>query len=403
MHGLLYGRGEKSLSEVVLAYSGGLDTSVCIPLLRERYGFDKVITVLVDVGQPRADIERGNLRAKQLADKHYVIDAQREFVKNYIFPLIKANGSYEGYVLGTAIARPLIASKAVEIAKKEGINALAHGCTGRGNDQLRFEEVFRCTSCRVVAPMRELDLAREWEINYAREHGIDVPVTKDKPWSIDENLWSRSIEGGKLEDPYFEPPEEIYSWSKKPDANKPSQIVEIGFEQGVPVSLDETLMDGIELITKLNQIGGEHGVGRTDMVEDRVLGLKARENYEHPAATILLKAHEDLEHLVLSRQELRFKAAVDETWSELAYMGLVDDPLFLDLNAFIDQSQRRVNGSVRMKLYAGCAIPVGRRSPDALYAQDMVSFDSQTLSQRDAEGFAKYHGFQARLLKRKQA
>ncbi|MGA9097325.1 MAG: argininosuccinate synthase [Methanotrichaceae archaeon] len=391
------------MSEVVLAYSGGLDTSVCIPLLRERYGFDKVITVLVDVGQPQADIERGNLRAKQLADKHYVIDAQREFVKNYIFPLIKANGSYEGYVLGTAIARPLIASKAVEIAKKEGINALAHGCTGRGNDQLRFEEVFRCTSCRVVAPMRELDLAREWEINYAREHGIDVPVTKDKPWSIDENLWSRSIEGGKLEDPYFEPPEEIYSWSKKPDANKPSQIVEIGFEQGVPVSLDETLMDGIELITKLNQIGGEHGVGRTDMVEDRVLGLKARENYEHPAATILLKAHEDLEHLVLSRQELRFKAAVDETWSELAYMGLVDDPLFLDLNAFIDQSQRRVNGSVRMKLYAGCAIPVGRRSPDALYAQDMVSFDSQTLSQRDAEGFAKYHGFQARLLKRKQA
>jgi len=398
----LYRSGEKSLSEVVLAYSGGLDTSVCIPLLRERYGFDKVITVLVDVGQPRADVERGNLRAKQLADKHYVIDAKEEFVENYIFPLIKANGSYEGYVLGTAIARPLIASKAVEIAKQEGINALAHGCTGRGNDQLRFEEVFRCTSCRVVAPMRELDLAREWEINYAREHGIDVPVTKDKPWSIDENLWSRSIEGGRLEDPYFEPPEEIYSWSKKPDANKPAQIIEIGFEQGVPVSLDGTNMDGIELITKLNMIGGEHGVGRTDMVEDRVLGLKARENYEHPAATILLTAHEDLEHLVLSRQELRFKSVVDENWSELAYMGLVDDPLFLDLNAFIDHSQRRVNGSVRMKLYAGCAIPVGRRSPDALYAQDMVSFDSQTLSQRDAEGFAKYHGFQARLLKRKQ-
>ncbi|MFB3763927.1 MAG: argininosuccinate synthase [Methanotrichaceae archaeon] len=388
-------------SGVVLAYSGGLDTSVCIPLLRERYGFDKVITVLVDVGQPEADIERGNLRAKKLADRHYVIDAKREFVEKYIFPLIKANGSYEGYVLGTAIARPLIASKAVEIADKEGINALAHGCTGRGNDQLRFEEVFRCTSYRVIAPMRELDLAREWEINYAREHGIDVPVTKDKPWSIDENLWSRSIEGGRLEDPYFEPPEEIYSWSKKPDASKPAQIIEIGFEQGVPVSIDGEKMDGIELITKLNRIGGEHGVGRTDMVEDRVLGLKARENYEHPAATILLTAHKDLEHLVLSRQELRFKSIVDETWSELAYMGLVDDPLFPDLNAFIDQSQKRMNGSVRMKLYAGCATSVGRRSPDALYAQDMVSFDSQTLSQRDAEGFAKYHGFQARLLKRK--
>lgn len=389
-------------SEVVLAYSGGLDTSVCIPLLRERYGFDKVVTVLVDVGQPEYDIDRGNKRAKQLADKHYVIDAKLEFVEKYIFPLIKANGSYEGYVLGTAIARPLIASKAVEIAKKEGINALAHGCTGRGNDQLRFEEVFRCTSCRVIAPMRELDLAREWEIDYAREHGIDVPVTKDRPWSIDENLWSRSIEGGRLEDPYFEPPEEIYSWSKKPDASKSARVVEIGFQQGVPASIDGVNMDGIELISKLNWIGGEHGVGRTDMVEDRVLGLKARENYEHPAATVLLTAHKDLEHLVLSRQELRLKSIVDETWSELAYMGLVDDPLFADLNAFIDQSQRRVNGSVRMKLYAGCATVVGRKSPDALYAQDMVSFDSQTLSQRDAEGFAKYHGFQARLLKRMQ-
>lgn len=389
------------MSEVVLAYSGGLDTSVCIPLLRERYGFNKVITVLVDVGQPKADIERGNTRAKKLADEHYVIDARKEFVDSYLFPLIKANGSYEGYVLGTAIARPLIASKAAEIARKLGVKNLAHGCTGRGNDQLRFEAVFRATDCRVIAPMRELDLAREWEIEYAREHGIDVPVTKEKPWSIDENIWSRSIEGGRLEDPYFEPPEEIYGWTKKPDASKPAQVVEIGFEQGVPISLDGAKMEGIELITKLNQIGGEHGVGRTDMVEDRVLGLKARENYEHPAATILLTAHKDLEHLVLSRQELKLKAVVDETWSELAYMGLVEEPLYADLNAFVDQSQKRVNGSVRMKLYAGCAIPVGRKSPDALYSQEMVSFDSQTLSQRDAEGFAKYHGFQARLLKRK--
>jgi argininosuccinate synthase len=391
------------VSEVVLSYSGGLDTSVCIPLLRERYGFDKVITVLVDVGQPRSDIERGNLRANQLADKHYVIDARKEFVESYIFPLIKANGSYEGYVLGTAIARPLIASKTVEIARKENVSALAHGCTGRGNDQLRFEEVFRCTDCRVIAPMRELDLSREWEIDYAQQHGIDVHVTKDKPWSIDENLWSRSIEGGMLEDPYFEPPEEIFGWTKKPDANRAAQVVEIGFEQGLPVSLDGAEMDGMELICELNRIGGEHGVGRTDMVEDRVLGLKARENYEHPAATILLAAHRDLEQLVLSRQELRFKSIVDEAWSEMAYMGLVDDPMYADLNAFIDCSQRRMNGSVRMKLYAGSAMAVGRRSPDALYSKDLVSFDSQTLSQRDAEGFAKYHGFQARLLKRRCA
>ncbi len=391
------------MSEVVLAYSGGLDTSVCIPLLRERYGFDKVVTVLVDVGQPKEDILRGQKRAKQLADEYYVIDSRKEFVDDYIFPLIKANGSYEGYVLGTAIARPLIAGKAAEVAKDLGIKNLAHGCTGRGNDQLRFEAVFRATDCRVIAPMRELDLAREWEIEYARDHGIDVPVTKEKPWSIDENLWSRSIEGGRLEDPYFEPPEEIYGWTKRPDSGRPAQVVEIGFEKGVPVSLDGSDMDGIDLIARLNEIGGEHGVGRTDMVEDRVLGLKARENYEHPAATILLTAHEDLEHLVLSRAELRFKSSVDEAWSELAYMGLLDDPLYSDLNAFIDQSQKRVNGSVRMKLYAGCAIPVGRKSPDALYAQDMVSFDSQTLSQRDAEGFAKYHGFQARLMRRRCA
>ena len=391
------------MSEVVLAYSGGLDTSVCIPLLRERYGFDKIVTVLVDVGQPRSDIERGNLRAKQLANEHYVIDARKEFVETCLFPLIKANGSYEGYVLGTAIARPLIARKTVEIAEKLGIKNLAHGCTGRGNDQLRFEAIFRATDCKVIAPMRELDLAREWEIDYAREHGIVVTVSKEKPWSIDENIWSRSIEGGKLEDPYFEPPEEIYGWTKSPNANKPAQVVEIGFKEGVPVSLDGKELDGMELIDRLNQIGGDHGVGRTDMVEDRVLGLKARENYEHPAATILLTAHKDLERLVLSRAELRFKVMVDEAWSELAYMGLVEDPLFADLNSFLDQSQKRVNGSVKMKLFCANAISVGRQSPDALYSQDMVSFDSLTLSQKDAEGFSKYHGFQARLLKRKSS
>jgi len=388
------------VSEVVLAYSGGLDTSVCIPLLRERYGFDKIITVLVDVGQPKSDIGRGNLRAKKLADEHYIIDAKKEFVEDYLFPLIKANGSYEGYVLGTAIARPLIARKTVEIAEDLGVKCLAHGCTGRGNDQLRFEAVFRTTDCKVVAPMRELDLAREWEIDYAREHGIEVPVTKAKPWSIDENLWSRSIEGGKLEDPYFEPPEEIYAWTMTPDPGKPAQVVEIGFEKGVPVSLGGVEMDGMELIAKLNELAGSFGIGRTDMVEDRVLGLKARENYEHPAATVILTAHKDLEQLVLSRAELRFKEGVDSTWSEMAYMGLVDDPLFADLNAFIDQSQKRVNGSVKVRLFCGTAVPAGRRSKDALYAQDMVSFDSTSLSQRDAEGFAKYHGFQARLFKR---
>jgi argininosuccinate synthase len=389
------------LSEtVVLAYSGGLDTSVCIPLLRERYHFDKVVTVLTDVGQPPEDIQQGNVRAGKLSDEHYVIDAKEEFVQDYIFPSIKANGSYEGYVLGTALARPLIARKVVEVARDLGGQALAHGCTGRGNDQLRFEAIFRATDFRVIAPMRDLDLSREWEIDYAQEHGMEVPVTKEKPWSIDENLWSRSIEGGLLEDTFYEPPEEIFSWTKSPERNLPPETVEIGFLEGVPVSLNGEEMDGLKLIAELNQIAGEHGAGRTDMIEDRVLGLKARENYEHPAATVLLTAHQDLERLVLSRAELRFKAAVDEAWSELAYMGLVNEPLYTDLCAFVDQSQKRVNGSVKVKLHCGKATPVGRKSPDALYSQEMVSFDSQTLSQRDAEGFSKYHGFQARFLQK---
>ena len=386
---------------VVLAYSGGLDTSVCIPLLREHYGFDKVITVLTDVGQPKEDIERGNRRADKLSDEHFVIDAKDEFVRDYIFPAIKANGSYEGYVLGTAIARPLIARKTVEIARELGADALGHGCTGRGNDQLRFEAIFRATDMRVVAPMRDMDLSREWEIDYAREHGIDVSVTRERPWSIDENLWSRSIEGGRLEDPFFEPPEEIYAWTRSPEGGLAPRKVEIEFSEGVPVALDGVRMDGVELISNLNRIAGEHGVGRTDMVEDRVLGLKARENYEHPAATVLLNAHQDLERLVLSRAELRFKAMVDEAWSELAYMGLVNDPLYADLSAFVDASSKRVNGTVKMKLSCGRAFSVGRRSPDAIYDQEMVSFDSRTLSQRDAEGFAKYHGFQARFLARR--
>lgn len=384
----------------MLAYSGGLDTSVCIPLLRENYDFDKVITVLTDVGQPEEDIKRGNQRAEALSDEHYIIDAKKEFVEEYIFPSIKANGSFEGYVLGTALARPLIARKTVEIAKQLGGHALAHGCTGRGNDQLRFEAIFRASDFQVIAPMRELDLSREWEIDYAREHGIDVPVSKEKPWSIDENLWSRSIEGGLLEDPFYEPPEEIYSWTKSPERGLPPQTIEIEFVKGIPTALDGEKMDGMELVSKLNYIAGEHGVGRTDMIEDRVLGLKARENYEHPAATVLMTAHQDLEKLVLSRAELRFKTMVDEAWSELAYMGLVNDPLYSDLSAFVDNSQKRVNGVVKMKLHCGSAVSVGRKSPDMLYSQDMVSFDSETLSQRDSEGFCKYHGFQARFLKR---
>jgi argininosuccinate synthase len=386
------------VKKAILSYSGGLDTSVCIPMLKEDYGFDEVITVSVDVGQPESEVKNAEEKAKLISDKHYTIDAKDEFVADYIFPLIKANGDYEGYVMGTSIARPLIAKKVVEIAEKEGAAAFAHGCTGKGNDQLRFETIFRSTGKDVIAPMRERNLTREWEIEYAKAHNIPVAATKDKPWSVDENLWSRSIEGGRLEDPSFVPPEEIYEWTTSPEnaPDKPTMI-DIGFENGVPTSLDGKKMGGYELIKKLNVIGGENGVGRSDMVEDRVLGLKARENYEHPAATILLKAHKDLEQLVLTRAELKFKATVDAQWSELAYQGLVDEPLYADLNAFINKTQERVTGTVKMKLYKGGLLVVARDSPFALYSEDLVSFDSQTIDQKDAEGYCKYHGFQARL------
>ncbi len=383
--------------KVVLAYSGGLDTSVCIPILKENYDFEKVITVVVDVGQAEEEIVNAEEKAELIGDKNFTIDAKAEFVQDYLFPLIKANGNYEGYVLGTAIARPLIAKKVLEIAIDEGAAALAHGCTGKGNDQLRFEAVFRSSDMDVLAPMRDMNLTREWEIEYARDHGIPVTVTKEKPWSIDENIWSRSIEGGQLEDPGFIPPEEIFEWTQSPENGPESEIIEIGFEGGVPVSLNGTRMDGVSLITELNRIGGIHGVGRTDMIEDRVLGLKARENYEHPAATILLTAHKDLERLVLTRAELSFKAKVDEKWSEMAYMGLLDEPLFNDLNAFVDATQVRVEGAVKLRLYKGSVMVVARSSHFALYSEDLVSFDESSIDQQDAEGVAKYHGFQGRL------
>ncbi len=383
--------------KVVLAYSGGLDTSVCIPILKENYDFETVITAVVDVGQAEEEIVNAEEKAELIGDKNYTIDAKAEFVQDYLFPLIKANGNYEGYVLGTAIARPLIAKKVLEIAINEGAVALAHGCTGKGNDQLRFEAVFRSSDMDVLAPMREMNLTREWEIEYAKEHGIPVTVTKEKPWSIDENIWSRSIEGGQLEDPGFIPPEEIFEWTQSPEKGPEAEIIEIGFEGGVPLSLNGTRMDGVSLITELNRIGGIHGVGRTDMIEDRVLGLKARENYEHPAATILLTAHKDLERLVLTRAELSFKAKVDEKWSEMAYMGLLDEPLFNDLNAFIDATQVRIEGTVKLRMYKGSVMVVARSSPFALYSEDLVSFDESSINQQDAEGVAKYHGFQGRL------
>jgi len=388
---------------VVLAYSGGLDTSICIPLLRERYDYDRIITVAVNVGQRDEEIRMATEKGKKLADKHYTIDSREKFANEYLFPAIRANGSYEGYPMGTALARPLIADEVVRVAAHEGAKTVAHGCTGKGNDQLRFDFIFRIAGLEVVAPIRELDLTRDWEICYAKDHNIPVPVAKEKPWSTDENLWSRSIEGGLLEDPAYHPPEEIYSWTvareKSPD--KPEDIT-LDFLKGVPVALNGEAMSGMDLITTLNTLAGKHGIGRSNMVEDRILGLKAREIYEHPAATVILAAHADLEQLTLTRQELAFKKTVDEKWSELAYMGLVHEPLFHDLSAFIETSQERVTGKVDLSLYKGCCRVLGRSSPEAVYSEELVSFDSAVLSQTHASGVSAYYGIQARMIQGKK-
>jgi argininosuccinate synthase len=383
---------------IVLAYSGGLDTSICIPLLKERYDYDRVVTVAVHVGQRDEEIDVATKKGRKLADRHYTIDARKKFVHEHIFPSIKANGSYEGYPMGTSLARPLIAEEVVKIAHKERATAIGHGCTGKGNDQLRFDVIIRGAGLEVVAPIRELNLTRDWEIEYARQHKIPVPVKKDKPWSMDENCWSRSIEGGMLEDPAYHPPEEIYLWTV-PAQQAPDTPEKLGiaFKNGIPVALNGRNLPGYELIQELNKRAGKHGIGRNDMIEDRILGLKARENYEHPAATVILMAHRDLEALVLTRQELAFKRMVDDKWSELAYKGLVYEPLYAALNAFINTTQERVNGSVDLELYKGNVRVLGRSSPDALYSNDLVSFDSSAIDQCHAIGVSHYFGLQARL------
>ena len=388
---------------IVLAYSGGLDTSICIPLLKDRYSYDRVVTVAVNVGQREEEIRSVTEKGIKLADKHYTIDAREKFVTEYIFAAIRANGSYEGYPMGTSLARPLIAEEVTKIAGIEGAEAIAHGCTGKGNDQFRFDVVFRMAGFEVIAPIRELNLTREWEIDYARQHEIPVSVAKEKPWSIDENIWSRSIEGGKLEDPSYHPPEEIYSWTTSPEKAPASpELLEIEFLKGIPVALNGEDLPGYDLIERLNEIAGKHGIGRNNMIEDRILGLKAREIYEHPAATVILTAHKDLEHLTLTREELSFKRIVDEKWSELAYMGLVHEPLYKDLNAFIESSQERVNGKVDVSLYKGCCHVMGRSSLEGIYSGDLVSFDSNSIDQSHAIGVSAYYGLQARLAEQRK-
>jgi argininosuccinate synthase len=385
----------------VLVYSGGLDTTVCIPLLREEYGFEHIVTVTVDVGQPREDIADAEERAKLLGTEHYTVDARAEFAREYCVPAIQANADYQGYPLSTAIARPLIAKKAVEVAQRlPRVDAFVHGCTGKGNDQFRIEFMLRTLmpDVPIIAPMRERNMTRSEEIEYARARGVPIHQSAEKIWSIDENLWGRSIEGGRLEDPGFIPPEEIYRWTRSPQhaPDEPATIT-IDFEAGVPVALDGQRMEPLTLIETLNTLAGTHGVGRIDMMEDRLIGLKVRENYECPAAVTLIAAHRALEALIGTRDELRFKAQVDRAWAELAYAGLWLDPFKESLEAFIAKMQERVWGRVTMRLFKGSATVVARTSPWALYDEALASFDTRDFDQSEMSGAVKAHGMPARL------
>ena len=384
-------------NRVALAFSGGLDTTVCVPVLEEEYGYDEVIGVTVDVGQPDDEFEEARETAEALDLDHHVVDAKAEFA-DLCFDAVRANADYQGYPLGTALARPVIAKAILRVAQEEGCDGIAHGCTGKGNDQLRFEAIWRASDLEVIAPVREMGMTRDWEIEYAAERDLPVEAGNEGTWSIDTNLWSRSIEGGDLEEPDHVPGEEIYEWTTAPSGF--GEEIELGFENGYPVSLNGEAMEPIELIEELNELAGSYGVGRTDMMEDRMLGLKVRENYEHPAATTLLNAHEGLEALVLTKEERDFKQQVDAEWSQKGYEGLVDGPLVAALEGFIEETQTKVTGTVTIRFEGGQARVVGRDSEYAVYSADAASFNTEKvgdITQADATGVAKYHGYQDRI------
>ncbi|MDA8216600.1 MAG: argininosuccinate synthase [Dehalococcoidales bacterium] len=386
---------------VVLAYSGGLDTSVCIRWLQDKYDAE-VITVTMDLGANERDLEQIQAKALRLgAKKALVIDARDLFVKYFIYPALQAGAIYEGaYPLATALGRPLIAKLLVDTARQEGATAVAHGSTGKGNDQVRFDVAVAALApdINVIAPVREWQMSREEEIEYAREHDIPVPVTHASPYSIDVNLWGRSIECGVLEDPWNEPPEEVYEWTVSPrKAPDEPFYVEIGFERGVPVSLDGEGMDGVVLIEKLNKLGGAHGIGRVDHVENRLVGIKSREIYEAPAATILHAAHAALETLTLTKDSARFKSIVAIQYADLIYNGLWFSALHQDLAAYVASSQRHVTGVVRVRLQKGNCQAIGRQSAESLYSYSLATYDrADAFDHRAAEGFIKLFGLPLR-------
>jgi len=385
---------------IVLAYSGGLDTSVLIKWLQEKYD-SEVITVTVNVGQQENQQVVAEKSRKLGAIKHYDIDARDEFAKDYIFPAIKANALYEGkYPISTSLSRPLIAKKMVQIAEKENASGLAHGCTGRGNDQVRFDVTLASLAPdhKIIAPIREWGMTREEEIEYAKRKGIPVSSAAKK-YSIDASVWGRAIECGLLEDASKEAPDDAFEWTVSPEKapNKP-EYVSISFEKGMPIAVNGEDMEPLKLIESLNKTAGKHGVGRIDHIEDRLVGIKSREIYECPAAAALLEAHKDLEKMVLTRHEVLFKQQIDSEWTFLAYSGLWMDPLKEDLDAFINNTQKNVSGNVRLKLFKGGLQVVGRSSPMSLYDKNLANYNIKTtFNQSYSKGFIELWGLQTKM------
>ena len=384
--------------KVVLAYSGGLDTSVAIRWINEKYGLD-VIALTVDVGNEK-DFEVVRQKALRTgAVQAFIADARETFVRDFVFPSLQAGTLYQNvYPLATALARPLIAKLLVDYARQEGATHVAHGCTGKGNDQVRFDVSIQALApeMKIIAPVREWRMTRDEEIRYAQDHSIPVPVTAASPYSVDANLWGRSIEAGVLEDPWNEPPEDAFAWTINPRfAPEEPTYVTIDFEKGVPVALGDDperteRLDGVTLITRLSELAGAHGVGRIDHIEDRLVGIKSREVYEAPAAILLHNAHTALETLTLSREQRRFKDIVAQEMAQLIYDGRMFSGHYRDLSYYVASTQRHVTGTVRMRLLKGQAVAVGRRSPESLYDFGLATYETGDQFDHDAaEHFIK--------------
>jgi argininosuccinate synthase len=392
--------------KVVLAYSGGLDTSVAIKWIKDKYGLD-VIAVTVDVGNEK-DFTAVREKALRVgAIKAIVLDAKKAFVDDYIFPALQSGSLYEGqYPMATSLSRPLMAQLLTEVALQEGATAIAHGCTGKGNDQVRFEVSINALApkLKIIAPAREWGMTREETIKYAERNAIPVPVKSGSAYSIDENLWGRSVECGVLEDPWSEPPEEVYAWTKSPAVSPDkADYYEIEFDKGIPIACNERAMNGVRLITELNELAGKHGVGRIDHVENRLVGIKSREIYEAPAAVSLLTAHQALEAMTLAKDQSRFKAKVALEYADLIYNGLWFTANRQDLAAYVESTQRFVSGTIRLKLYKGKCSVVGRKSPYSLYSHGLATYEKgDQFDQSASPGFIHIWGLPVKTQARVQ-